>query len=87
VDASRIRVDPIVAVHQGLEAHQVVAHRERDRAELNQVMRGLPSGLAVQGNEMEVLDQRVRRRSFGRPGIDGIVERGEWLGSRRTEAR
>jgi hypothetical protein len=65
----------------------VVAQRERDCAELNEVVRGLPRRLAIQGHEMKVLDQGFRRRSLGGPGIDGIVERGEWLGSRRTEAR
>ena len=87
VNAPRVRIDPIVAVHERFEAHQVLAHRERNRAKLDEVMRGLAGGLAIEGDEMERVDRRVRRWSFRRPRVDGIVERGKRLGSRRTEAR
>src|SRR5450755_4324927 len=87
VDAARVRIDPVVAVHQRLEAHEVLAHREGDRAEFHEVVRRLPGGLAVQRDEMERLNQRVRPRAIGTPGVDGIVERGKRLGSRWTEAR
>ena len=87
MNPARVRVDPVVAVHQRLEAHEVIAHRERDRAELDEVMRRLPRGLAIEGDEVERLDRRLRRWPLRGPGIDRIVERGKGLGARRTESR
>jgi hypothetical protein len=63
----------------------MVVHRESDRSQLNEMMRRLPRGLAVESYEVERFDRRVRRGPFGTPGIDGIVERRKGLGARRTE--
>ena len=64
VNASRIRIDPVVAVHQGLEAHQMLAHREGDSAELHEMVRRLAGGLAVERDEMQRLDRRLWRWPF-----------------------
>ena len=85
MDTASVWIDPIVAVHEGLEAHQVVVHREGNRPQLDQVMRRLAGGLAIEGDEVKRFDGRVRSRPFGTPGIDGIVERRKGLGARRTE--
>ena len=87
MDPASVWIDPIIAVHQRLEAHQVIAHRECDCAELHQVVRRLAGRLAIERYEMQLLDRRLRRRSLSGPGIDRIVERGKGLGSRRTESR
>ena len=87
VDTASVRIDPIVAVHERLEAHQMVVHGESNCSQLNEVMRRLPRGLAIESYEVESFDRRVRRGPIGAPGIDGIVERGEGLGARRTEPR
>src|ERR1039457_819488 len=87
VNAPGVGLDPVVAVHERLEAHEVLTHREGHGAEFHEVMGRLPGGLAVQGDEMEPFDRRVRTRALRTPGLDCIVERGKWLGSRRTESR
>ena len=71
MDASRVRIDPVVAVHERLEAHQVIAHRERHRSQFDQVMRRLPGGLAVEGHETQVVD---RCGGFG-PRVRHVVLR------------
>ena len=88
VNTASVRVDPIVAVHERLEAHQVVAHRERDRAELHEVMRRLPGGLAIEGDEVKRLD-RASPETVVPPSMNStcIVERRKRLGARRTESR
>jgi hypothetical protein len=85
VDTASVRIDPIVAVHERLEAHQMIVHREGNRSQLNEMMRRLPGGLAIEGDKVERFDRRVGLRPFGTPGIDGIVERRKGLGARRTE--
>ena len=87
MNPARIGVDPIIAVHERLEAHQVIAHREGDCAELHEVMRRLPGRLAIEGDEVERLNRRLEGRPLRRPGIDCIVEHGKGLSARRTESR
>jgi len=57
----------------------VLVQGEGDGAELDQAVRGLPRGLAVQGDEAQLLDRGVVVGTRGHPGVGGVVEGGEAL--------
>ena len=85
VNATGVRVDPVVAVHEGLEAQQMLLERECDGSELHEVMRRLPSRLAIECHKTELLDGCVGRRSLHHRRVVRILQGGERLRPRRSE--
>ena len=74
VDAARVGIDAIVAVHESLEAQQMAVERERHRSELDQAVGVLARGLAVQGDVAQQLQGRVERRPRDDRLVVGVVQ-------------
>ncbi len=90
VDALRIGVDAVGAVHQRFERHDVPVKCEGHRAELHEPVWRLAGGLAVQGDEAQLLylclwSGTVQRRPVGVCRV--VVDGRERLDARRTEPR
>ena len=79
VEPARVGVDPVAAVDQGLEGRDMPGQGEGDPAELDQPVRRLPGGLAVEGDEAQLLERGVDTGPGEHLGLLGVVERGEGL--------